>query len=202
VAVSLIALGITCLTASVPLPHRSSLEASTRLLASLGLKPAQAQRFDPNAVWQQVYEQLELPLENQYVSRETGEAAEDNTLVGRFIRYHIYTQGRPPIYRLDWKLTMADYLGVNEFISETTYPSADTLTTNPMEGDVAAIRRLNRAERDDLIQAIVDVFSASYSRPPATPAPDPTSSPASPAQPAQPTRPRTPQPGDADLLLP
>jgi hypothetical protein len=205
-AIGLITLGFTILTATLPALHQPSqfaLHPVLSLFLPFSLQVAHAQRFDPATVWRQVYEQLDLPLENQYIDRETGEVAEDNTLVGRFIRYHIYTQGRPPIYRLDWKLTMADYLGVNEFLSASTYPSGDTLTVNPMEGDIAAIKNLSRAERDTLIQAIVDIFRASY-----TPASD--SNPESPATPTpsspQPStpraRPRTPQPGDANLLLP
>lgn len=172
------------------------------------LSPAFAQRFDPNTVWQQVYEKLpDLPLENQYINRETGKAVPDNTLVGRFIRYHIYVKGRPPVYRLDWKLTLADYLGINEFIDAAIYPSSDTLTTNPTAGDIAAIGSLNRVQRDALVQTIFDIFNSTYTdsspsspqdtRPaPASPrsTPDSTSSP--------PPSLREPQPGDADLLLP
>lgn len=170
--------------------------------------PAYAQRFSPDNVWQQVYEQLpDLPLENQYVSRETGDVVSDNTLIDRFIRYHIYVQGRPPIYRFDWKQTLADYLGINEFIEASTYPSSDTLTTNPMEGDIAAIKSLNRAQRDALVQTIVDIFNAAYSPPTATQeSPSPNSPSPQPApgstSPSSPPSLREPQPGDAELLTP
>lgn len=172
------------------------------------LSPVVAQRFDPNRVWQQVYEQLpDLPLENQYVNRETGDVVPNNTLVGRLIRYHIYVEGRPPLYRLDWKLTLADYLGINEFIEPETYPSADVLTVNPMAGDMAAIDSLTRTQRDALVQTIVDIFNTAYTpaptapqsenSPPASPQPAPSAPPASPAPSL-----REPQSGDADLLLP
>lgn len=126
----------------------------------LGNQPALAQRIRPDGAWQVVYEKLPyLPLENQYVSKETKQVASDNTLVGRLIRYHIYVKGRPPFYRLDWKFTLADYLGVNGVINESDYPSKDTLRANPMEGDVAAIRSLNQPQRNALIQALVDAFT-------------------------------------------
>jgi hypothetical protein len=126
----------------------------------LGNQPAFAQRVRPDGIWQVIYEKLpDLPLENQYISRETRQVASDNTLVGRLIRYHIYVKGRPPFYRLDWKFTLADYLGVNGVINESDYPSRDTLRTNPLEGDVAAIRSLNQQQRNALIQALVDAFT-------------------------------------------
>ncbi|MFQ4144809.1 hypothetical protein [Chlorogloeopsis sp. ULAP02] len=123
-------------------------------------KPAYAQRVNPSEVWQQVYKQLpDLPKENNYTSQETGKVATNNTLVSRMIRYHIYVKGRPPNYRLDWKLTLADYLDANEVMYETLYPGHDTLRQNPFAGDRAAIRRLNRQQRNALVQALVNVFS-------------------------------------------
>lgn len=212
-AIGFASLGLILLSTLMPTPHPSrqiplGLRSVTSLFLPFVPQAAQAQRFDPLTVWQQVYQQLDLPLENQYIDRRTGEVAEDNTLVGRFIRYHIYVQGRAPLYRLDWKLTMADYLGANEFIAASTYPSSDSLTVNPMEGDMAAMKNLSRAERDALIQAIVDIFRASY-RPsgdssdqrtaPTESSPIPAPPQSSPSTPASP---RAPQPGDADLLLP
>jgi len=199
--------GLLCLLVAVVIIFSSA-------TPSWQLSPAHAQRFDPNTVWQQVYEQLpDLPLENQYLSRETGETVPENTLISRLIRYHIYVQGRPTIYRLDWKLTLADYLGVNEFIEPLTYPSSDTLTSNPIEGDVAAIKSLNLAQRDALVQTIVDLFNSAYSSPASTtdqqePVPSslPSSeldSPRSEDSVDNPSPPlRAPQPGDAELLLP
>ncbi len=127
---------------------------------SFGTSPALAQRVRIDGVWRKIYIELpDLPLENQYVNRETGKVDPDNTLVSRLIRYHVYVKGRPPFYRLDWKMTLADYLGVNGAMDEAIYPSADTLRKNPTEGDVAAINRLNRVQRDALVQALVDAFA-------------------------------------------
>lgn len=189
------------LSLCLPPIHRMPLRLPS-LLNIAFVQPASAQRFSLDGIWQQVYEQLpDLPKENHYINRDTGEPAETNTLVGRFIRYHLYVQGRPPTYRLDWKLTMADYLGANEFIVPATYPSADTLSQNPAEGDQATIRSLNRAQRDALIQAIVDIVSTGFA--PSSPAPTPESPAAPPdAVPATPSPLREPQPGDAQLLLP
>lgn len=142
-----------------------------------------AQSLRLEDVWQQVYQQLpDLPKENQYVSKSTGKVATDNTLVSRLVRYHIYIKGRPPNYRLDWKLTLADYLGVNEIMEDSRYPGNDTLRKNPVEGDRAVIARLNRKQRDALVQALVNVFNGNSapadnaSQEPST-VPNPTASP-------------------------
>lgn len=156
---------------------------------ALTQSPALAQRVRPEAVWQVVYERVpSLPKEDQYVSKETGKVDADNTLVGRFVRYHLYVAGRSPLYRFDWKLTVADYLGLglNGAFDETSYPSRATLRTNPAESDRAAINRLNRSQREALVQALVDAFSpaADSSQVPPASAPQPSSLEATPRVPA------------------
>ena len=163
-------------------------------LLSLGInfQAADAQRISPGDLWRQVYQQLpDLPRENQYVSKETGKVAENNTLVSRMIWYHSYLKGRAPNYRLDWKLTLADYLGANEIMYDTAYPGNDTLRENPLNGDRAAIGRLNRVQRDALVQILVNIFNPNAQN---TPAPANTS--------PNPATQRTPppKPGDAELL--
>ncbi|HEY9663469.1 MAG TPA: hypothetical protein V6C65_33910, partial [Allocoleopsis sp.] len=154
------------------------------------------------------------------VSRTTGNVVTSNTLISRLVRYHIYVKGRPPIYRFDWKISLADYLGVNDLMVASDYPSADALKQNPIEGDVAAIRSLSRAQRDALVQTLTDIFRLAYygsaaPQPPASQSPTPQS-PASPAPgsvvptsptpvspaPVSPAPLRDPQPGDAQLLAP
>ena len=160
-------------------------------------QPAIAQLVRPNDVWQQVYQQLpNLPLENQYISKETGKVERNNTLVGRLVKYHIYIKGRPPNYRLDWKLTLADYLGANEVMEEGIYPGNDTLRQNPIDSDRTAIGKLNRVQRDALVEVLVDIFneSAPNSAPDASPPPT-APNPATTAAPL-------PRPGDAKLLIP
>jgi hypothetical protein len=148
----------------------------------------------------QVYKHLpDLPQENHYVNKETGKVDSDNTLVKRLIRYHIYVKGRPPIYRLDWKLTMADYLGANEHMEQSQYPGADNLQQNPIEGDRAAISRLNRTQRDALVQVLVNIFNPKSSNP--TPAPSAATQPRATPKPSA-TSPASPQPGAAHLLMP
>ena len=160
------------------------------------LHPANAQIVRTENVWQQVYQRLpDLPRENQYISKETGKAATENTLVSRLIRYHVYVKSRPPNYRLDWKLTLADYLGANELIVESVYPGYDSLRKNPLEGDRAAVSRMNRAQRDALVQVLVSFFGGNAQN--ATTPPPSTSSP---APQATPQRRQLPQPGDAQLL--
>jgi hypothetical protein len=156
-------------------------------------------------VWRQVYEAIpDLPLENQYLSLETGQPAVNNTLASRLIRYHTFVKGRPANYRLDWKLTLADYLGVNERIIPGTYPGSDTLRTNPLEGDRTIIQRLSRAQRERLVQVLVSIFSQSNSTSDST-SPTSGSQPTQSMPAASPSSAPTsvqPEPGDARLLLP
>ena len=162
-----------------------------------------AQESQPQPVraqdaWKFVYERLpDLPIENNYISKETGKVDPNNTLVGRLIRYHVFVKGRPPNYRFDWKLSLADYLGATpDYLVESVYPGNDVLRSNPMEADRTAIQSLNRIQRDALVQALVDVFSGNSSQKPAPPSggkpQDRSNSPQIPQ----------PQPGDAKLLMP
>ena len=175
----------------------------SRVFKLIGSQPATAQIVKPQDSWRQVYERLpDFPKENQYVSKETGKVNPDDTLVARLIRYHVNVKSRPANYRFDWKLTLADYLGANESLPETTYPSGNTLQTNPMEGDRAAIQKLNRSQRDALVTVLVSIFArnrletqASPQQPSASPSPQPTPTPRT-------TTPSLPKPGDAQLLLP
>jgi hypothetical protein len=128
-------------------------------------------------VWKKVYEQLpNLPPENQYLSKETGKVAEDNTLISRLIRYHIYVKARPTQYRFDWKLTLADYLGVNEPMLVLSYPGQEVLKENPLVGDQKAIQQLNRVERDGLVNTLAGLFNpnpANIDPIPSAPTPQP-----------------------------
>lgn len=133
--------------------------AAAIVLCLSAIAPAVAQFSSRSIDVQQVYARLpDLPLENQYVNRE-GEASA-STLVDRLVQYHIYTSGRSLNSRLDWKLTLADYLDANEWMQPGLYPGADSLRQNPIEGDRAAIKQLNRAQRDALVDALVSSFSA------------------------------------------
>ncbi len=124
-------------------------------------QPVMAQRITVGDAWRQVYQQLpNFPKENNYTNREGGKVAENNTLVGRMIQYHVYLKGRAPNYRLDWKITLADYLDANEVIYDTNYPGHELLKKNPLDGDKAAIAKLSRSQRNTLIQALVNVFSS------------------------------------------
>jgi hypothetical protein len=158
------------------------------------IQPAYAQRITPSDVGQVVYQQLpDFPRENKYISKENGNVAENNTLVNRLIRYHIYTKGRAPIYRFDWKLTLADYLGANEIMYDASYPGNDSLRENPLEGDRKTITSLTRSQRDALIQVLVNIFNPTAQN---TLSPSPNIAPS-------PSRSTTPQPsqgGGADLL--
>jgi hypothetical protein len=144
-----------------------------------------------------VYQQLpELPQANQYIDRETQRVDANNTFVGRLINYHLYAKGRPANLRLDWKHTIADYLGANEDIDPERYPTQKRLQTNPLEGDRAVLQKLTRAQRDQLVQVLITTLGAPA--PTLTVAPTPTPLPSTPARPVPPRA--APQPGGADLL--
>ncbi|MEA5580615.1 hypothetical protein VB620_04575 [Nodularia harveyana UHCC-0300] len=159
------------------------------VLCSLGLnklQPAIAQRISPGDIWQQVYQEIpDLPKENQYISKDTGTIAEENTLVSRLITYHIYRKGRAPNYRLDWKLTLADYLNANEIIYDHSYPGNDTLKQNPLESDRTVITNLTRQQRNQLVQVLTDIFNPTSQNSQTTPTPK---------------KPQLPQTGGAELL--
>ncbi|WP_009631358.1 hypothetical protein [Synechocystis sp. PCC 7509] len=157
-----------------------------------------AQSAKPQELWQQVYQRLpNLPLENKYVSKETGKVDENSTLVTRLLQYHLYVKGRAPGYRLDWKLTLADYLGANELIDEAAYPGNDTFNTNPLESDRTAISKLNRQDRHQLVQTLVSLFNQNTRSPANNTSPN-TNSSTNPVN--QSNSPPPPRPGDADSL--
>ncbi|XWK89663.1 MAG: hypothetical protein U7127_06250 [Phormidium sp.] len=199
--VALTILGLTVLRSHIPSinPNLFSLQPVQAQDA-----PSQnPQRITVESVWQRVYDLLpDFPKENQYISKETGKEATSNTLVGRLIRYHIFVKGRPPIYRLDWKLTIADYLGANDVMFEGVYPGGDTLRQNPMDSDRAVITRLTRSQRDALVNTLVSLFNpnaAAESQPTPKPTPTPTPTPKPTPNPSR-SLPALPQPGDAQQL--
>jgi hypothetical protein len=150
-----------------------------------------AQTLNPDLVAQKVYQNFpDLPSENQYISQEGG-LASDNTLVSRLVRYHQYIKSRPG-YRLDWQLTLADYLGVNE--------QMDPSRSNPLEGDRTAIKNLSRHQRNQLVDFLVSIYNP---QPPSLANPDASNQSPQPSSPNTPnSEPQLPQPGDAELLLP
>lgn len=162
------------------------------------LQSVEAQFPRPEVVAPQVYERLpDFPLENNYISQETGEVAQENTLASRLIRYHLYNRSRPPYYRLDWKLTLADYLGANQPLVPSQYPGHSSLQENPLERDRAIINSLTRDQRNELVTVLASIFNPNAVRfdeqeQMVTPIPQPSPS-ASPPVPV-------PQPGSADLL--
>ncbi len=168
---------------------------------SLGSQPAAAQTLRPESVAAQVYQRLpDLPQENQYINRETEEVDADNTLVSRLVRYHQYVKGRFTRFRLDWKLTLADYLGANESIKESRYPGYSILQTNPMKADLKAIGSLTRRQRNELVDVLVSIYNpeaenASESNPSPQTTPEPSGPPPR-------STPSLPKPGDAELLMP
>ncbi len=163
--------------------------------ALLHLTPSAAQSVRFQDAWKKVYEQIpDLPLENQYINRETKKVDLNNTLVSRMIRYHQYVKGRPVNYRLDWKMTLGDYLGINEPMIDSDYPGSNNLRKNPIDNDRAIIKHLTLKQRNTLVQAFVNLFSPTVSKP--------ISLPISRPQPAITIPDRPVQPGSAQLLKP
>lgn len=159
------------------------------LVPFFNIAPATAQSVRFQDAWKQVYEQVpDLPLENQYINRATQKVDPNNTLANRMIRYHQSVKGRPLNYRLDWKMTLGDYLGVNEPIIDSDYPGSNTLRKKPLDSDRAIINRLTRKQRDALVQALVNVFSPTARQSISTPIPrsrqTPTIVPNRPVQPS------------------
>lgn len=188
-------------------------------------------RYRTNDMWQLVYEAMpDLPLENHYTNINTGEIDDDYTLMRRLIRYHVYVQNRPPLFRLDWKLTLADYLTVsdpntgqtvsaNERINYSTYPGNDVLTGSPvdsggdasqplsvLDGDRGAIASLTPEQRDRLVDVLTLIFNPTYADAVAAHAATEAAQnrAADPALSPNSGRdlPRAPQAGDANLLIP
>lgn len=158
------------------------------------MQPVVAQSLRPDEAANKVYQLVpDLPQENQYLSQKTGEIDTKHTLVGRIVAYHIYIKGRPVSYRIDWKLTLADYLGMNEKIKPDNYPGYQALTQNPYENDLIAVQKLTRQQRNALVTALVQIYSPQNQN-------NPQSNPNSSQKPNPNTPPPLPQPGAADLL--
>lgn len=161
-------LAVIALIAPSLLSHPPISLAQAQLLSST---PASARQINPATLATEIYGRLpDLPLENQYISRETGQPDLENTLVSRIIRYHVYIQKRPTHFRLDWKLTLADYLDAFEPLSADRYPALG-LRENPMAGDRAVVQSLDPLQRDRLVNTLYETFTA----PPAPPAQSPES---------------------------
>jgi hypothetical protein len=132
------------------------------LFILLFASPSVAQLSSPPDVAKFVYQRVPtLALENQYIRTETNKQAVESTLVSRLVQYHNSIKGRSPQYRLDWKITLADYLGLNEVIQPETYPGNAFLKKNPLESDRASIQKLTLSQRNALVQALADAFAGS-----------------------------------------
>lgn len=121
-----------------------------------------AQSLSPETVAEKFYQLVpDFPKENDYLDINSGERVEDNTLVTRIVRYHQYIKARPTRFRLDWKLTLADYLNKNEVIIEDRYPGYSTLQKNPFKKDQEVIRNLTMQQRQKLVDVLVGIYSPS-----------------------------------------
>ena len=158
-----------------------------------------AQTLRPEEAAAIVYERLPyLPKENQYIRQDTGEVDHVHTLISRFIRYHRDLKRRSPSVSLDWKITLADYLGVNESMKEDRYPGNSTLQSNPIGTDVEVIQGLNRRQRQELVDLLVSIYTPKQQK---LKLPTiPTESTPELSRPTPTIGPGLSKPGDADLL--
>jgi hypothetical protein len=119
---------------------------------------AVAQTMRPNQIAEIVYHKMpDLPLENNYQRQDNGQIDPENTLITRLLRYHQYVKKRPTKFRLDWQLTLADYLGINEKIQPERYPGYRQLRENPLAGDQKAVDSLTREQRQQLINLLTEL---------------------------------------------
>lgn len=108
---------------------------------------------------QELYKRLpDFPKENLYNSKENGQVSAENTLGRRIITYHNIIKGRSPYSRIDWKFTLADYLGINDEMGYQEYPGAETLTANPMIRDRKIVDQLTRKQREALTGTLVNIY--------------------------------------------
>jgi|GEM_PF-2388606 len=148
-----------------------------------------------------IYTQIpDFPTENQYLDRRSGMVNPEDTLVSRLLRYHMVTKTRVPSLRFDWKMTLADYLDINEPMFEERYPGTDTLQPEPMRSDRAAVSRLTPAQRSTLVNFLVAAFTPVAIEPARIIFPVPPSTMRSTPNPSIPDEQVLPQPGDAQFL--
>lgn len=170
------------------------------------VQPAVAQGINPKMVADAVYSQLpDLPKENQHLRQKGNKPAANSTLISRLIQYHTLVKGRSPLYRFDWKITLADYLGLYEHPRAEEYPGHAFLKTNPMESDRKLIRQLTRQQRLALTQILSKIYASQVPQqetaPPEKTQPKSAKPPVSESKPI--TRPKLvplPGSGSADLL--
>ncbi|MEO1591367.1 MAG: hypothetical protein AAFU71_08765 [Cyanobacteria bacterium J06632_22] len=124
-------------------------------------------RIEPVEIATQVYTQHpDLPLENGYFNAD-GTPATDSTLVSRLIRYHLFVKDRPANFRLDWKLTLADYLGAFQPMDAQFYPQQDDLQAagGLMASDQTAVANMSRDQRNRLAQSLFEIFTGQSATP-------------------------------------
>ena len=82
---------------------------------------------------------------------------DDTKWLQRVLLYHVRTKGRLTNSRFDWRLTFADFLGVNDPIYADQYPSGDT-ELNPLNSDREQFQTLTRQDRNEFLAAILQVY--------------------------------------------
>ncbi len=117
--------------------------------------PVQAQLREIPRITETVYAAMpNLPRLDQFRT-SSGESLE-TSFVRRLLLYHMRSEGRSLQSRLDWKLTFADYLGINVTMFAQQYPGADQFSENPYNADLDALRALSRAEREQLLAILLE----------------------------------------------
>jgi len=156
----------------------------------------QSSTLHPESSSDKVYQAFpNLPKNNEYKRVENGKINSESTLISRLIRYHQDVKKRPTGYRIDWLLTMSDYLGFNEPIKEGQYPGYSTLQINPMKDDIKIIRSLTRFQRRALLDFLVTLYAPVEQMHKDIPSKDDST------KSDIPTKPGLSKPGDAKLLM-
>ncbi len=143
--------------------------------------------------------------DNQYVDRQTKKIRPESTALARLIEYHVYGRGRSPLYRLDWKLTLADYLGAFELMDDDSYPGANQFVRNPVTTDRLQVRSWSRSQREQVVNTLTALYNPNSLKPAAPlvfPNPNPAPPRPEPSPPKEPLNRPLPQTGDADRLKP
>ncbi len=167
---------------------------------SLSSQMALADNFRPDSVADRAYQSLSfVSKENNYVNNNTGRVDESNTLIQRFIKYHLYVKSRSVLSRFDWKLTLADYLGYNEPLLESRYPGYKYLKQNPIASDRRVINSLTVEQRALLVETLFNIYNPEGAKLLKTQLNFSITEEPQKAPNSQPTL-RQSKPGDADLL--
>ena len=102
-------------------------------------------------------------LYTQYPDIPRAEDQSSNTLLSRFIDYHIEAKARPTQYHLDWELSMADYLDASYDHKQSSVGASGSSRVSGPVGvssvDKQAMQTLSPQQRNQLISSLEQLFT-------------------------------------------